>query len=278
MSNLSKRLLTAAVVIPFLVFIFYLGGFWYFVLMETAILIGMGEFYRMIETRGLLPQRLVGTIAALGLGLISLFGNELYTALFLSVAVLAILSFQLTRLDLQSAITGIAATMMGVVYVGWLLSHAILLRNLPVDAGASDIGFFFIILVIATTFLADAGAYFTGRSLGKHKLWPRISPKKTWEGAIGGVVVGTLGTVASKLVFDAWILDTGMPIIHCLILGLILCVVSIFGDLSESMLKRDAGIKDSGTIIPGHGGILDRLDSLLFTIPATYYYLKIFVY
>jgi phosphatidate cytidylyltransferase len=278
MSNLSKRLLTAAVVIPVLVLLFYLGGFWYFALIEVAILIGMGEYYRMIEAKGLLPQRWVGIIAAFGLGLISFFGTGVYTALFLTVAVLAILSFQLTRLDLQSAITGSAATMMGVIYVGWLLSHAILLRNWPMVGGGPDIGFFFIILVIATTFLADAGAFFTGRYLGKNKLWPRISPKKTWEGAVGGVVVGTLGTVASKLVFDAWIFETGMSLIHCLILGAILCVVSIFGDLSESMLKRDAGIKDSGTIIPGHGGILDRLDSLLFTIPTTYYYIKIFVY
>jgi phosphatidate cytidylyltransferase len=278
MSNLSKRLLTAAIVIPVLILLFYLGGLWFFALIEIVIYIGVAEYYRMIETKGLLPQRWVGTIAALGLGLIAFFGTDLYTALFMTVAVLAILSFQLTRLDIQSAITGSAATVTGVVYVGWLLSHAILLRNWPLEPGSPDLGFFFVILVIATTFLADAGAFFAGRYLGRHKLWPRISPGKTWEGAAGGVVVGTLGTVATKLVFDAWIFETGMPVIHCLILGVILCVVSIFGDLTESMLKRDAGIKDSGTIVPGHGGILDRLDSLLFTIPTTYYYLKIFVY
>ncbi len=278
MSNLSKRLLTAAVAIPLLILIFYAGGLWFLALAEFVILVGMAEFYRMAEARGLLPQRWVGTIAALGIGLISFFGSGLYASLFLTASVFAILSFQLTRLDIRMAITGSAATLMGVIYVGWLLSHLILLRNWPVPAGGPDIGFFFIILIIATTFLADAGAFFTGRSLGRHKLWPRISPGKTWEGAVGGVVVGTLGTVASKLVFDAWIFETGMPLIHCLVLGPILCVVSIFGDLAESMLKRDAGIKDSGTIVPGHGGILDRLDSLLFTIPTTYYYLRIFVY
>ena len=278
LSNLQQRLLTAAVVVPILVLLFWLGGLPFLALVLVVIYLGMSEFYRLIQAKGLSPQRWLGTIAGLGLGLIAFYGNPSLAALVLTAFILACLALQLTRLDLSSAITGSAATLMGVVYVGWLLSHFILMRNWPAPEPGVDLGFFLVILTIATTFLADAGAYFTGRSLGRHKMIPRISPGKTWEGAAGGVVVGSAGLLATKLVFDAWIFPTHFPWFHALILGPLLVVVSICGDLAESMLKRDAGVKDSGTIIPGHGGILDRLDSVLFTVPTAYYYLLIFVY
>jgi len=278
LSNLQQRLLTAAIVVPILVLLFWLGGLWFLALVLVVIFLGMSEFYRMIEAKGLLPQRWVGTIAALGLGLIAFFGNPSLAALFFTATILACLAFQLTRLDLASAITGSAATLMGVVYVGWLLSHFILMRNWPMPEPGVDLGFFLVILTIATTFLADAGAYFAGRAWGRHKLIPRISPGKTWEGAAGGVVVGSAGLLLTKLVFDHWIFATHFPFYHAFILGPLLVVVSIFGDLAESMLKRDAGVKDSGVIVPGHGGILDRLDSILFTVPTAYYYLQTFVY
>jgi phosphatidate cytidylyltransferase len=277
LSNLQQRLLTAAVAVPLLILLFWAGGLWFLALVLFVILVGMSEFYHLVEAKGLRPQRVIGTVAALGLGLNAFYGNPNYAALILTAAVLACLAFQLFRLDLATAITGSATTIMGVIYVGWLLSHFVLLRNWPDPSGGHDFGFFLVILVIATTFLADAGAYFAGSALGKHKLWPRISPSKTWEGAVGGVVVGSLGLLATKLVFDRWIFPTGFPWYHALILGPLLVVVSIFGDLAESMLKRDAGIKDSGTIVPGHGGILDRLDSILFVVPTAYYYLLVFV-
>jgi phosphatidate cytidylyltransferase len=278
LSNLQQRLLTAAVAIPLLILIFWAGGLWFLALVLFVIFVGMSEFYHLAEAKGLKPQRVIGTIAALGLGLNAFYGNPNFAALILTAAVLVCLAFQLFRLDLSTAVTGAATTLMGVLYVGWLLSHLVLLRNWPEPFGQHDLGFFLVILVIATTFLADAGAYFTGRSLGRHKLWPRISPSKTWEGAVGGVVVGSLGLLATKLVFDRWIFPTHFPWYHALILGPLLVVVSIFGDLAESMLKRDAGIKDSGKIVPGHGGILDRLDSILFVVPTAYYYLLEFVY
>lgn len=278
LTNLQQRLLTAAVALPLLILIFWAGGLWFLALVLFVILVGMSEFYHLVEAKGLLPQRLIGTLAALGLGLNAFYGSPNYAALILTAAVLACLAFQLFRLDLTTAITGSATTMMGVLYVGWLLSHFVLLRNWTDPSGERDFGFFLVILVIATTFLADAGAYFAGRSLGKHKLWPRISPSKTWEGAVGGVIVGSLGLLATILVFDKWIFPTHFPRYHALILGPLLVVVSIFGDLAESMLKRDAGVKDSGAIVPGHGGILDRLDSILFVVPTAYYYLLAFVY
>lgn len=278
LSNLQQRLLTALVVVPILVLLFWLGGLWFLALVLAVIYLGMNEFYRLIQAKGLLPQQEVGIIAALGLGVVAFFGNPSLSALFFTFTILACLAFQLTRRDIASAITGSAATLMGVVYVGWLLSHFILMRNWPEPEPGVDLGFFLVILTIATTFLADTGAYFAGRAWGRRKMLPRISPGKTWEGALGGVVVGSAGLLATKLVFDRWIFPTQFPWYHALILGPLLVVVSICGDLAESMLKRDAGVKDSGAIIPGHGGILDRLDSILFTVPTAYYYLLIFVY
>lgn len=281
MSNLAKRLSTAAVVVPVLVYLFYRGGWAFIALIELVIVLGINEYYRMVEQKAIMPKRFLGTLAGLALGLIAVTGRLDLMALALTFLVLVILADQLRSLDRTTVIAGSSATLFGVIYIGWLLSHAILLRFPAHDTARGDLGFFFVVLAIAGTFLADAGAYFTGRSLGKRKLAPRISPGKTWEGAAGGVVGGTVGLMLTKLVFDWWILPEpgcGLPLYHCLALGPLLVVPSIMGDLFESMLKRDAGVKDSGALIPGHGGMMDRLDSILFALPVTYYYLRFVVY
>lgn len=281
MSNLATRLITAAIVIPVLIYIFHCGGLAYIILIELIIFIGISEYYRLVEQRALSPRRFPGTVGALLLGVIAVTGRIDYMALFLSCLVLVILIDQLRSLDLTTAITGSATTIFGVIYMGWFLSHAILLRFPTHSPPGVDLGFFFIIMAIAGTFMADTGGYFIGRAYGKNKLSPLISPGKTKEGAVGGVIGGILGVALCKLVFDWFIFcepGTGMPLIHCLFLGPLLVAASITGDLFESMLKRDAGIKDSGNIIPGHGGLMDRLDSILFTVPVTYYYLRFVVY
>jgi phosphatidate cytidylyltransferase len=280
MSNLATRVLTAVVAVPVLVYLFYRGGWPFIGLIELAIALGMSEYYRLVNQRALSPDRFWGTVAAVGLGLLAVYGNLPAMAAGLSVAIIVLIANRLRSLDLSHAITGMATTLFGVVYVGWLLSHAMLLRFPRRPPTEFDLGFFLIILAIAGTFLADAGAFFVGRAYGKRKLLPLVSPGKTWEGVCGGVLGGTLGLIATKLVFE-WLIfghPTGLPVLHCLALGPMLVATSIAGDLAESMLKRDAGIKDSGAIIPGHGGILDRLDSLLFAIPVVYYYLRLFVY
>lgn len=281
MSNLAQRLLTAAVAVPLLVYLFYRGGWLFVLLIETAIGLGINEYYRMAEQRAVLPDRVLGTSGALVLGLAAASGRLDYFSLTLTVLILLLLAGQLRRLDLTTGIKGSSVTLFGVLYIGWLLSHALLLRFPPHSPPGVDRGFFFIVLAIAGTFLADAGAFFVGRAYGRHKLSATISPGKTWEGAIGGVAGGTLGLLLTRLVFDWWIFPgpgTGFPLVHGLILGPLLVVPSILGDLFESMLKRDVGIKDSGRLLPGHGGLMDRLDSLLFALPVTYYYLRFAVY
>ncbi len=281
MSNLAKRLLSAAIIVPVLVYLFYRGGRPFIVLIELAIAIGINEYYSMVEARGLLPSRIIGTLGALVVGLVAVTGRSDYMLLALTAVTITVLINQLRAQDISTAIAGSASTIFGVVYIGWLLSHAMLLRFPPHSPPGLDRGLFFIVIAIAGVFLADAGAYFTGRALGRTKLAPRISPGKTVEGLVGGIVGGTVGVVLTRLVFD-WLIfpdpGTGMPLVHCLALGPLLVLPSVAGDLFESMLKRDARIKDSGNLIPGHGGIMDRLDSILFALPVTYYYLSLVVY
>ena len=283
MSNTTVRILTAAVAVPILLVIFWYGGLPFILLIEAVMFVGINEYFNMAEKRGLATQRGAGTVAVLILGGLAATGELDLMALALTVIVLLVLGNQLRRTDLSTAITGSATTLFGVIYIGWLLAHTLLLRFPPdqVQIKGGDIGLFFIVLAVAGTFLADAGAFFVGRAWGRRKIYPLISPGKSWEGAAGGVVFGTLGLVATKLIFDRWILPapgSGVAVWHCLLLGPLLVPASIAGDFFESMLKRDCGLKDSGSIVPGHGGIMDRLDSILFAVPVTYYFLRLVVF
>ncbi len=149
-----------------------------------------------------------------------------------------------------------------VLAFGWLASHFVLLRE-------TDDGRSWVFLVLLTVWITDTGAYFVGRAVGRHKMAPTVSPGKTWEGAIGGQVAGFAAVVALNAV-----LDLGMSTPEAIGLGLLLPAVGQVGDLAESAMKRGVGVKDSGWLVPGHGGIADRLDSLLFAAPVAYYFLQ----
>lgn len=279
MTETQKRFATAGVVIPILLVFFWLGGLWFFGLVEVVILIGMLEFYRMVEAKGLQAQKIIGTVFALVLGLLFyLEVNEAIVLFALVLLTLLVLGRQLFQKDISGALTTTGSTILGVFYVGFLLSHILLLRNWSGKQGGTDFGLFLIVLVIAITFLSDTGGFLIGRKWGKHKMSPMISPKKSWEGAVGSLIFGTAGSVLTKLVFDKWIIHTNLSMFHSVVLGVILVIVAMTGDTVESLFKRDAGVKDSGTIVPGHGGILDRLDSIVFTVPVCFYYLKLIVY
>jgi phosphatidate cytidylyltransferase len=157
----------------------------------------------------------------------------------------------------------VALLLLGVCYCAWLLGHAIWLRALPGGAGLT-------FLLLAVTWSGESAAYFVGRAWGRHGLAPRISPAKTLEGAAAQLAVSVvIALIGARLLEIAWV--------HGLGIGCVLGIVGQLGDLAESFLKRNVAAKDAGRIVPGHGGLLDRLDSLLFNVPALYYYLKVFL-
>lgn len=162
--------------------------------------------------------------------------------------------------DLQQVVQQLALLLFGFIYVPLLLGHLVLLRSLP-------FGREWIYLVLLIVMASDTGAYFSGISLGRHKLYPAISPNKSVEGSVGGLLGGLIAAFIARYTFFS-----SLEVVDCLVLGLGLGAMSQLGDLFESMVKRACGVKDSGSVIPGHGGILDRLDSLLFAFPLAFYY------
>lgn len=152
----------------------------------------------------------------------------------------------------------------GLLYLPFQLSFLIKIREVD-----EELGLYWIFLVLLSTWSADSGAYFAGRAFGKNKLFPRVSPKKTWEGVFGGILLAMVVAVA----FLHWF-QPETKFYHGIAIGAILAIVSVVGDLVESLIKRSTGVKDSGSILPGHGGVLDRVDSILFTAPVTFLYLK----
>lgn len=275
MSNLTQRVLTAVVGVPLLYFIFYLGGIPFLILILLVILFGNIELFKLLEAKGIQTERELGIAFSLALGIAAYFGY-FYFAVVFSFAVIIIFLLALRRQDLSNAIIALSTGFFAIIYIGWFLSHAILLRNIDHNSnlktyvetvqGHSDIGFFYIFLVVSCTFLNDTGAYFIGRWKGKRKLIPHVSPGKTLEGTIGGIISSAIAAIVGNLIFKS-------PIeYHWVVLfGLVIGIVAVLGDLTESLIKRSAEAKDSGGILPGHGGILDRFDSLIFTFPVSYY-------
>jgi phosphatidate cytidylyltransferase len=188
--------------------------------------------------------------------------------------VIAIMGMELTRRDNRMAVYHVSTTVFGIVYVAYLASHLILLRELPLQIGGEyRLGASFVFLVFTVTWAADTGAYAVGSLFGRHPLLPRVSEKKTWEGAGGGVAFGALAGWAASRTFAGYLAPW-----QGLALGALAAVVGLLGDLFESLLKRDAELKDTSRVIPGHGGVLDRFDSLLFTAPLIYYLLKFVIF
>ena len=171
-----------------------------------------------------------------------------------------------------AGIETMAVTLFGLIYVAWL-GNFITRINFT-----SDQGRYFVMLLVVVTKFTDMGAYIIGSTLGRHKMIPRISPKKTWEGTIGGIAFAVGGAVMCLYwphQLSAGIVASGMNLTHALTLGLLLGIAAVIGDLAESLIKREAGVKDSSNILPGHGGALDMLDSFLFTAPLLYVYMRL---
>lgn len=203
-----------------------------------------------------------------------------FEATVLSVAVLGVFVRMLTQKDNPSPISTMAATLFGIVYVSWLFNfitkiHYICPPEMLEDGRRMFCGKYAVLYLVLVTKLSDAGAYATGKMFGRHKLIPRVSPGKTWEGTVGAVVVAALAGWGTFLLFQPSLAKLGMTAVHAVMVGALLGGVGIVGDLAESLIKREAGVKDSGRWLPGIGGILDLIDSLLFTAPALYAYLRL---
>lgn len=254
---MKTRVLSGLIMLPLLA-ILYFGGY---VLFGACLLIGiMGvrEFYNGFHAMDIKPNFAIACVAAVGLYLINLITeeSEWYMLWFFAVVLISLLYlFNIESRKLEDAM----ATITGIVYVVFFSFHVTL-----VDQTDYSI---LIWLIVITAFGTDIMAYFTGFAIGKHKLCPKISPKKTIEGSIGGI----LGSVILSGIFGYFFAHDLM--VHCMIIGVLGGIVSQFGDLTASIFKRKMGIKDYGNLIPGHGGILDRFDSVLFTGPMVYYYI-----
>jgi len=264
--ELVKRVGSAVVFLPLFVLLVGRGPRWGFALLVLAVaMVGQWEFYRMVKAAGIEVNRPVALLigVALLVGFYAPWPWMLSLLLSLGVGGLLLSGWQSVA---HSAIPGLggpggpALGLLGALYVSWLLGHLLWLRALPH-------GVQLIFLLVLVTWGSDASAYLTGSILGRHQLCPVVSPKKTVEGALGGLI----GAVAAALLAGAWFYED-LPVIHAVAVGALLGILGLFGDLSESALKRSAGVKDTGNLIPGHGGLLDRIDSLLFTSPALYYY------
>jgi phosphatidate cytidylyltransferase len=292
-SDLSARLLTASVLVPGVLYLIYMGGLWVVGAVVIITLLGQREFYGLIEDKGAHPIVGFGLAAGAALPVVAYLGNEYHATLLMTATLLAVMMAQLGRRRISESLESISGTFFGVFYVGWLLSHAVVLREFysqvetrygegtAAELGiVPDTGAFLLIFTLASVFLCDTGAYFAGRAYGKRKLAPRVSPGKTVEGAVGGVLAGTLGGLAFKGAFDLlWPeLSQGLGWVAAAVFGVILSVIGTVGDLVESMLKRDAQVKDAGALLPGMGGVLDRIDSPLLGIPAMYYLMLFYVF
>ncbi|MEZ4387517.1 MAG: phosphatidate cytidylyltransferase [Candidatus Krumholzibacteriia bacterium] len=261
-AGLGPRLLAILVGVPCLYIITERGGAFFLILIDLMIILGLHEFFLLMEAKGYRPSRWLGYSGALVVSWHAYSGGPGLT-LIMTVILLLIMSREVFRQQVDQALTNIAVTVLGVMYVGWLGSHFILLREL-----GSDLVYFGTLVIWA----CDTLAYVVGVSFGRRKLVPHISPGKTWAGAVGGLVGGALAGWLCAITFVSVV----TPLSGTL-LGLLCAVVGQVGDLVESLLKRDAGLKDSARLIPGHGGVLDRVDSLLFTIPLLFYWFRFMV-
>ncbi|OGS19088.1 MAG: hypothetical protein A2219_05540 [Elusimicrobia bacterium RIFOXYA2_FULL_50_26] len=271
---LLPRLITAIIGIPLVALTVYWGGVPFLVLMFGVVFLSLREFFFLAGHGKYNAQPVLGIITGLIL-LVSIFlngtalgaaGENQGTAAMLTLLLIPLYAREMMRKPLDRAIERISITFFGSFFIAWTLGHLLLLRNLqPAGMG-------YVYFLIGVIWLLDTGAYAVGIRFGKRKLAETVSPKKTIEGALGGTIVSVLAALLCRLLF----LRENITPLEAVIAGLFIALIAQFSDLSESLLKRDVGVKDSANLLPGHGGMLDRFDSFLFTAPLFYYYLTIF--
>jgi len=256
-----KRVLTALILIPILVYIVQFAPVAVCIgVIFVAMLLALQEYLSLVDIR--VSFRVVSSLIAATATLVHIW-PQFYFVLLIGAMLLLMLAL-FSSLELAAGFRAAVSSFFGAAYVGGLMGFLIAVRMWN---GGED----FLMMLLIIIWAGDSFAYFAGKSFGRHKLSPAVSPNKTWEGAIAGFVFGIVAAVLCKFTFIP-----GIQLVHAIGLGAVVGISGQIGDLCESIVKRAAKVKDSGGMIPGHGGMLDRVDSLLFGAPAMYYYLSFF--
>lgn len=273
--NKFRRVITGVVISLVALSCLFMGGIPILAFLLAVIFLGSIEYVKILRTKGFHPSLSLILLADFAFTLLIFFRRFDLLPSIISLAVMA--SFLMVLfMGRQPYIVNVATTTLGFLYCGWLPCHLLLIRQIGLDRinafqiGINE-GLWLVIFVFLIVVATDIGGYYFGSRFGKRKLSPVISPKKTVEGALGA-------TLCAVIVALSGIFYTKLSVFQALFAGLLITVSSQLGDLSESLVKRDAGVKDSSNILPGHGGILDRTDGYLFALPVAYYYFVNFAY
>ncbi|MES0359684.1 MAG: phosphatidate cytidylyltransferase [Anaerolineales bacterium] len=266
---LRTRVIVAVILLPIGLAIIYLGG-WPFTAF-VALILGLAawEYSQIFRGSNLEPAKVIAVIGAGSLALGRGWNGFESAPWIISLIVFASMIYHMVAYERgrDQAGTDFAVTLSAAMYPGWLGAYLISIRALPE-------GDWWLLLILPIVWIADSGAYFIGRSFGRRKLSPRLSPKKTWEGYIGGIFVGTLGAVGLVYLWNIWAGPAfSITPLQGALLGFLLSTITTLGDLGESMIKRQSGVKDSSKLLPGHGGVFDRIDSWLWAAVIGYYFI-----
>ncbi|MFH1714618.1 MAG: phosphatidate cytidylyltransferase [Elusimicrobiota bacterium] len=271
-SNLVLRFIIAVFGIWFIIFITHWGFIPFFLLITVIVVIGVLEWFSLMAVMGYKPLRILGMCFTL-LIMLSFFANGIginikhpmliVTSAVITMFIIIFFIAGMFRKSIDALIIDVSMTFFGVFYIAWMLGHFIGLREMAL------FGEYYVYLAFCSVWALDSAAYFIGMKYGKHKLIPGISPNKSVEGAVAGFAASIIVVCLAKLIVIKY-----MTFGECLIIGSVIGIVGQFGDFAESVIKRNAGVKDSGRIVLGHGGVLDRFDSLIFVVPTVYYILK----
>ena len=267
-----KRTAVTLILLPVGLAVIAWGGWLYYGLIAIILAIAAYEYVKLFQAGGLQPAGKLVIAATLVLAAQRATSGFENAHLSLSLVILLALAYHLVQFERGSnqAATDFAVTLSAVLYLGWLGPYLISLRMLP------D-GLWWLLTVLPAVWLADTGAYLIGSRFGRHKMTPRLSPKKSWEGYLGGILLSVPVTALLAYFYSLWA-GTGLVItpLRAAILALALSVLTVLGDLGESMIKRQVGVKDSGNLLPGHGGLFDRIDSWLWAAVIGYYMIQSF--
>lgn len=264
----ATRMLTGFIMGTIVMGCIMLGGYALLALLLFMLAAGSREYVKILNNKGFYPSLKVIYLTELILATVVFFKRFDLVAITLTICAMCSFMWVLFR-GRQPYIANVATTLLGMVYCGWFPLHLIFLRDLSCDKYDSGLGF--VVLMFTAILLTDIGCYYVGSKFGKHKLAPVISPNKTIEGSVGGGICAIIGALIIGYFIDlSWYMS--------IFAGIICTVFAQIGDLCESLIKRDAGVKDSGDSLPGHGGFLDRSDSFVLTLPIMYYFCKCFIF